>query len=59
LVQVVEGIVMGAVITLNALIGEGYLAALAARFQHWGVPLQRAEEEASGTGDPALKTTRR
>ncbi|HVO44629.1 MAG TPA: ABC transporter permease [Aggregatilineales bacterium] len=58
-IQVVEGIVMGAVITLNALIGEGFLAALSARLQHWGVPVRQAEKEALGTGDPALKTTRR
>jgi hypothetical protein len=47
--------VMGAVITLNALIGEGYLAGLSARFRHWGVPLQRTDEEVVGKGDPALK----
>jgi simple sugar transport system permease protein len=62
-VQVVEGIVMGAIITLNALISEGHLTGVGARLQHWGVPLrrpeERAEEEALGTGDPALKTTRR
>jgi simple sugar transport system permease protein len=58
-VQVVEGVVMGAIITLNALIGEGHLAALSARFQHWGVPMRRTDEEALATGDPAQKTTRR
>ncbi len=54
-VQVVKGIVMGAIITLNALLGEGSLSGLSARFQHWGVPLRRSDEEALGKGDAALK----
>jgi simple sugar transport system permease protein len=39
-VQVVEGVVMAAVIVLNALTGVGSMAALSARFRHWGVPVQ-------------------
>jgi simple sugar transport system permease protein len=54
-VQVVEGVVFGATITLNALIGEGHLSALFSRLQHWGVPLRRTDEEALGKGDAALK----
>ena len=54
-VQVVAGVVMGAIITLNALLGEGSLSGLSARFQHWGVPLRRSDEEAVGKGDAALK----
>jgi simple sugar transport system permease protein len=37
-VQTVEGLVMGAIIVLNALIGEGNMAALSNRFRHWSVP---------------------
>src|ERR1700731_2593849 len=37
-VQVVEGLVMAAVIVLNAATGKGKMAALAGRFRHWGAP---------------------
>ena len=38
-VQVVEGVVMAAVIVLNAATGKGNLAALSSRFRHWGAPI--------------------
>jgi simple sugar transport system permease protein len=38
-VQVVEGLVMAAVIVLNAATGKGKMAALAGRFRHWGAPV--------------------
>jgi simple sugar transport system permease protein len=47
-VQVVEGIVMGAAIVLNALIGEGSFTRLADRIRHWGAPTGKpATEEVS------------
>lgn len=39
-VQVVEGVVMAAVIVLNALTGEGNMAALSSRLRHWSAPIQ-------------------
>jgi simple sugar transport system permease protein len=46
-VQLVEGVVMGAVVVLNALIAEGRLATISNRLRHWGVPVgvERAPEE--------------
>jgi len=38
-VQVVEGVVMAAVIVLNAATGKGSIAALSGRFRHWGAPV--------------------
>ena len=38
-VQVVEGLVMGAVIILNAATGKGKMTALASRFRHWVTPV--------------------
>jgi simple sugar transport system permease protein len=38
-VQVVEGLVMAAVIVLNAATGKGKTAALASVFRHWGAPV--------------------
>jgi simple sugar transport system permease protein len=38
-VQVVEGVVMAAVIVLNAATGKGNLAALSSRFRLWRVPV--------------------
>jgi simple sugar transport system permease protein len=38
-VQVVEGLVMAAVIVLNAATGKGKMAALTSRFRHWGGPV--------------------
>ena len=38
-VQVVEGLVMAAVIVLNAATGKGKMAALASRFRRWGTPI--------------------
>ena len=37
-VQVVEGLVMAAVIVLNAATGKGNMTALANRFRHWATP---------------------
>jgi hypothetical protein len=36
---VVEGVVMAAVIVLNAATGKGNMAALSSRFRHWGAPV--------------------
>jgi simple sugar transport system permease protein len=38
-VQVVEGLVMAAVIVLNAATGKGKMAALVGRVRHWGAPV--------------------
>src|ERR1700732_259937 len=38
-VQVVEGVVMAAVIVLNAATGKGNMAAFSSRFCHWGAPV--------------------
>jgi simple sugar transport system permease protein len=38
-VQVVEGLVMAAVIVLNAATGKGKIAALSSRFRRWWVPI--------------------
>jgi simple sugar transport system permease protein len=55
-VQTVEGFVMGAIIVLNAVIGEGRISALTNRLQHWGVPLRANNpDEVSSKGDAALK----
>jgi simple sugar transport system permease protein len=37
-VQTVEGLVMGAIIVLNALVGEGSLTGLKDRLRHWSTP---------------------
>jgi simple sugar transport system permease protein len=37
-VRVVEGTVMGGVVVLNAIMGEGRLAALNSRLRHWSTP---------------------
>jgi simple sugar transport system permease protein len=37
-VQLVQGLVMGASVILNVLVGEGKMAALSQRMQHWGIP---------------------
>jgi simple sugar transport system permease protein len=47
-VQVIEGLVMGAVVILNALLNEGSLASVSRRLRIWGVPTQ-AEEDVRGT----------
>jgi simple sugar transport system permease protein len=39
-VQVVEGVVMAAVVVLNAATGTGNMRALSARLRHWGAPVQ-------------------
>jgi len=39
-VQLVEGVVMGASVVLNIVIGEGRLAAVRDRVQHWARPLR-------------------
>jgi simple sugar transport system permease protein len=36
-VQLVEGLVMGASVVLNIIIGEGHIAVLSDRLRHWGV----------------------
>ena len=38
-VQLVKGLVMGASVVLNILIGEGRMAALSERLRHWGIPV--------------------
>jgi simple sugar transport system permease protein len=38
--SLVSGLVMGASVVLNILIGEGRLAKLSNRLRHWGVPVQ-------------------
>ncbi len=55
-VQSVEGIVMGAVIVLNAMLGEGRIPALRNRLRHWGVPIRlNTPEDALTKDDPALE----
>jgi simple sugar transport system permease protein len=48
-VQVVEGLVMAAVIVLNAATGKGKMTALANRFRHWVTPV------AAGSGQNLLQ----
>ncbi len=38
-VQLVKGIVMGASIVLNVLLGEGRMSAASERLRHWGIPV--------------------
>lgn len=55
-VQVVEGVVMGAVIVLNAIMGEGGIATLTSRARHWGVPMRtNAMTEGPKERDVAVK----
>jgi simple sugar transport system permease protein len=55
-VQLVEGLVMGASVVLNIIIGEGHIAVLANRFRHWGVLVRPAPgSEASMTDRPSLE----
>jgi simple sugar transport system permease protein len=55
-VQVVEGLVMAAVIVLNAATGKGNMAALASRFRHWGAPVAaNPAQELLQKNDPAGK----
>jgi simple sugar transport system permease protein len=55
-VQTVEGLVMGAVIVLNALVGEGRVAAISNRLRHWGVPVRtQALPDVTKETDAALK----
>jgi simple sugar transport system permease protein len=52
-VQLVEGVVMGASVILNIVIGEGHVAALSSRLQHWGVwSGARANQEPPGSSIP-------
>jgi simple sugar transport system permease protein len=44
-VQAIEGVVMGAVIILNALLGEGRISSMTNRLRHWGVPLHTTSPE--------------
>lgn len=45
-VRVVEGAVMGGVVVLNAIIGEGHMAAISSRLRHWSKPARL-----TGTGE--------
>jgi simple sugar transport system permease protein len=38
-VQIVEGVVMGASMVLNVVIGEGRITMMSDRLRHWGVPI--------------------
>jgi simple sugar transport system permease protein len=38
-VQLVQGLVMGASVILNVLVGEGKMAEFSQQLQHWGVPI--------------------
>ena len=52
-VQLVEGIVMGASVVLNVVIGEGRIAMISNRIRHWGVPVH-----SNTTGEVSRRTTR-
>ena len=55
-VQVVEGLVMGASIILNAMLGEGRMAGVSDSLRHWGIPIGlNRREEALTQDDPALE----
>ncbi len=54
--QLVSGLVMGASVVLNIVIGEGRIATLSNRIRHWGMPVRSATiSEVSRKDDVALK----
>jgi simple sugar transport system permease protein len=55
-VRAVEGVVMAAVVVLNAVIGEGRLAAISEGLRRWSVPAPaNATRESLGQPDEAMK----
>lgn len=52
----IEGIVMSAVVILNAALGEGRLPALTNRLRHWGVPMGVNQSEADVIKDEAAQS---
>jgi simple sugar transport system permease protein len=53
-VQLVEGVVMGASVVLNIIIGEGRLAVVSARLQRWGLPARSRVTGETSTGDDVV-----
>jgi simple sugar transport system permease protein len=52
-VPLVKGLVMGASIVLNTLLGEGKIASLTATLQHWGVPIGMVDGGRGPRREPA------
>src|SRR5260221_1409435 len=55
-VQVVEGVVMAAVVVLNAATGKGNMTALTTRLRHWGAPVRSPSAEGMVPKDNAPPT---
>lgn len=53
-VQLVKGIVMGASVVLNILLGEGRAAAVTERLRHWGIPV--GDPQSASTPAPSDST---